>query len=119
MRKQHTSMTDITRRFQKVFRCGYCDLQHVFRNAGPMYYNSGEYGWNCDIYVDFEFDIAVTTGYRNTRGIRIPNEIIEKYEANALKILESIWVRDINDELIDNRKAFYRELNDYYTKGHH
>lgn len=108
--KTKTSMVNITKIYKNVFRCGYCDLQRIFRGVEPAYYNSGTYGWNCDIYVDLEHDVAITTGYRNMRGRRIPRELIEKYEAQAEEILKSLWSEDVTARLEVNRKAFIKEL---------
>lgn len=84
MRKTHISMTKIPARH--VFRCGYCDLQHILEHDSYQFYNAGVYGWNCDIFVDFARDVAITTGYRNTRGQRIPEELVRKYEGLKPKI---------------------------------
>ena len=97
--------------FKKVFRCGYCELQNILRRYDPTYYNAGVYGWNNDIYVDYTHNIAITTGYRNMRGDRIPSDIIKKYEANAKKILDKAFTEDISEELTANREAFFEELN--------
>lgn len=82
MRKAKTSM-NYTKNFRRVFRCGYCDLQNIFRGIEPQFYNAGVYGWNCDLYVDYSTDTVITTGYRNMRGERIPSALIEKYNERA------------------------------------
>lgn len=78
----------------------------------PTYYNSGIYGWNCDIYCDYKRDIAITTGYRNMTGKRIPSELIEKYTAEAKKILENMWAKPYDEyaEIAENREKFLNEL---------
>ncbi len=87
MKKIKTSMKEIRNGWSKVFRAGYCDLQNIFRNREPQFYNSGVYGWNCDVYCDYKRDIAITTGYRNMAGIRIPDELIRAYDSRAKEIL--------------------------------
>ena len=72
--------------FKRVFRCGYCELQDVFYGIDPQFYNSGVYGWNCDIYADYSKGLAITTGYRNMRGDRIPPELLNKYTEQAKEI---------------------------------
>ncbi len=114
MKKQHTSIKDIRNYWGKVFRCGYCDLQYIMRGTEPQYYNSGVYGWNCDIYCDYGRDIAITTGYRNMAGMRIPSEIIKKYSKIAQEICSQFWGADYEkklDELEQNRQAFFAELD--------
>ena len=103
----------VTNNYRKVFRCGYCDLQHVFHGVEPNFYNSGVYGWNCDMYVDYEHDMIITTGYRNMRGERIPSDIISKYEKKAIAILNNYSITDYEKKqkaLEKNRTKFFEEL---------
>ena len=112
--KIETSIKRIRQLYSKKFYCGYCDLQYIMRGEEPTYYNAGVYGWNCDIYCDFKRDIAITTGYRNMTGKRIPDELIEKYTAEAKKILENMWNKPYDEymaELAENREKFFEELN--------
>lgn len=69
-----------------VYRCSYCDLQNLFKLIEPKYYNTGVYGWNCDIYCFG--DIAITTGYRNLKGKRIPDNLIKEYNELAKLLFE-------------------------------
>lgn len=115
MSKQHTTIKNIRNYWDKVFYCGYCDLQYIFRYEEPTYYNSGVYGWNCDIYCDYKRDIAITTGYRNMTGKRIPDELIEKYTDTAKKIIDDNQWKTSFDELKkaldENREKFLDELD--------
>lgn len=114
MKKQHTSMKDIRYHWNKVFRCGYCDLQYIMRGTEPQFYNSGVYGWNCDIYCDYARDIAITTGYRNMAGQRIPDELIIKYSEIAKEICENQWSEPYEatrEKLEQNRQNFLAELD--------
>lgn len=113
MSKIKSSMK-ITNHFKKVWRCGYCDLSNVFRYFDPVYYNCGVYGWNCDLYIDYEHDQIITTGYRNMRGARIPSELIHKYEEIAKDIIKNMSWGDfekLTAALSENRKNFFNELN--------
>lgn len=85
--KIKTSMK-ICHRFSNIYRAGYGDLQRIFVTPeyDATYYNCGVYGWNCDLYIDWAHDAIITTGYRNTRGERIPSELIAKYDKKAQKI---------------------------------
>lgn len=101
-----------TNNFNKVFRCGYCDLQHLFNGFSRVGFNSGVYGWNCDIYADFTTDICITTGYRNMRGYRIPDDIIKTYDAAAVNILKSRDNWDVISGRLENlRRDFFGELS--------
>lgn len=112
--KTKTTIKFIKNNYNKVFYCGYSDLYYIFRYEEPQYYNAGVYGWNCDIYCDYKRDIAITTGYRNMTGKRIPDELIKKYSEKAKTILENTFVTsydDIKNALDENREAFLNELN--------
>lgn len=114
MTKIKTDMKRINNGFRKVFRCGYCDLQFIFKYEEPQYYNCGAYGWNCDIYVDYKRDIAITTGYRNMRGQSIPHELIEKYSEIAKEIEKAPFSKGydkVKAELDENREKFFDELD--------
>ena len=117
MSKTHISIKKIRNYWSKKFYCGYCDLQDIMKYKEPTYYNAGVYGWNCDIYTDAMTDIAITTGYRNMTGKRIPNELIKKYSDNAKEIWESMAhtipfpYEAIKDALDQNRRNFFDELN--------
>lgn len=56
----------------------HCALQDVFVYSNPTCYNSGVYGWNCDIYI--HGGIAILTGYRNMRGTLIPQSVIDSFK---------------------------------------
>ena len=114
MSKIHTSMK-YCNNFRFVFRCGYCDLQTLFGSSysGTVLYNSGVYGWNCDLYPNYEYDVIVTTGYRNMRGRRIPDEIINKYEEAAKTIRANCFNCDYNEtaeKMEALRREFFKEL---------
>ncbi len=113
MSKIKTSMK-ITKRFNNVFRCGYCDLQDIYKWDNPTYYNAGIYGWNCDLYVDVKTDTIITTGYRNTRGRTIPRAIIEKYSEKAKEIyncypFNATW-EEVYEKLDNNIDEFIAEV---------
>lgn len=70
-----------------LFKCGYCDLQHLLHFTSPIAYASGVYGWNYDVYkID---DIYITTGYRSMVGQSIDYEVTRKYEEQAREILNT------------------------------
>lgn len=111
--KEKTTMKAIRNNWSKVFYAGYCDLQYIFKSVEPRYYNCGVYGWNCDVYVDYKNDIAITTGYRNMTGRRIPDELIEEYSEIAKEISSNIFCKpyeEIKNALDENRENFLDEL---------
>ena len=97
--KTFTTIKAIKDRYDgNIYRCGYCDLQKIFNGVEPDHYNSGVYGWNCDIYIIG--NIAITTGYSNTCGKKIPHEIIRKYNDMI----------NNGDDLNECRYSFIREI---------
>lgn len=120
MSKIKTSMKYIKALYPVVFRCGYCDLQYIYRYDDPTYYNCGVYGWNCDIYVNFKYNAAITTGYRNMRGVRIPDEIINKYTEIAKNILANTFKKPYDEicaDLETNKENFWAALMEWYTRS--
>ena len=113
MSKIKTSMK-ITKSFSNVFCCSYCDLQDIFKWNEPTYYNAGVYGWNCDLYVDWKTDTIITTGYRNTKGERIPYAIIEKYSEKAKAIYNlypfNATMEEVREKLNNNIDEFIAEV---------
>lgn len=77
-----TSMK-VTEKFNHVLQASYCKLQTIYRLQTPNFYNEGVYGWNCDLYIDQINDAIITTGYRNLRGAKIPDNLIKEYSARA------------------------------------
>ena len=115
--KKETTIKFIKNYFNKTFQTGYCALQEIFRTVEPEFYNSGVYGWNCDIYTDDTKNIAITTGYRNLTGLRIPNEIIDKYSKIAKSILDNRFMKkydEILKALEENRNSFFTEIEKLY-----
>lgn len=122
MSKIKTSMKYINALYPVVFRCGYGDLQFICNGVDPVYYNCGVYGWNCDIYVNFKYDAAITTGYRNMRGVRIPDEIIRKYSEIAENIYHTYPVNEssresLREALSKNREEFWDALMAWYRES--
>lgn len=112
--KIKTTMKAITNNYNKVYSCGYCDLQHIYRYTEPCFYNAGLYGWNCDIYTEYTYksgSIAITTGYRNMKGARIPSDLIKKYSEKAKEIYtRRASFEEIQTALTENKNAFIAEL---------
>lgn len=80
-------MTTLKKMYPCMVSAGYCDLQHILKWYTPAYYNAGVYGWNCDIYTIYNYDrhesLAISSGYRNTRGPMISREIIKEFNTRA------------------------------------
>lgn len=86
--KIKTTRAQIKKCFLKVFCCGYCELSDIVTKS-PMFYNSGLYGWNYDVYVFG--NIAVTTGYRGMFGKRIDFEFLQSLQKEAKENQKIMW----------------------------
>lgn len=117
MSKIKTSMKYIKALYPVVFCCGYGDLQYICIGEDPVYYNCGVYGWNCDIYVNFKYNAAITTGYRNMRGVRIPSEILCKYSKIAENIYHNYVWGESSEALSKNREEFWDALMTWYRES--
>ena len=85
------------------------------KGTDAAYYNAGLYGWNCDIYIDYMHDTAITTGYRNMRGERIPDEVIEEFTERAKKVYEGYNWKSYNEyeeQMHQIRTDFYNRLSE-------
>lgn len=93
----------------KCYKCGANDLYYIFYGIDAPFYNSGQCGWNCDIWLFH--NIAIQSGYRNMVGVHIPVNIIDKYTQNAKAIMDSTlkWC-DCEKLLLDNAVKFVEEL---------
>ena len=111
--KSKISMKEVSKNWKYVFSAGYCELFYIMDNVEPDAYNSGIYGWNCDIYFNYMHDIAISTGYRNMRGKMIPHELIEKYSSIAKEIVSKPFAtpyEETKKALDANRENFFAEL---------
>lgn len=112
--KSKTAM-NICKQFRHIYRTGYCDLQYICPSSmiEPQFYNCGTYGWNCDLYCDYGNDTIITTGYRNTRGVPIPQELIDKYSVLASEIGKQKYnsYDEMQSAYYANFEKFIQELN--------
>lgn len=111
--KTEISMCKIKQNYVKCYYAGYGDLHYIMSQCTPRFYNYGVYGWNCDIYINDYFDIAISTGYRNMIGKRIPDEIIKEYTEKAKECINSTilnYMQKLN-QLNTIRHEFFETLN--------
>lgn len=91
MKKTKTTRKEIRQIYDRVYQTGYCNLQHIFAYESAVFYNSGVYGWNFDVFTEYTAGgdiVAFTTGYRNMTGERIPSELLKRYDEAAREILK-------------------------------
>lgn len=102
--KTKTTRKAIVNKCKNVRGTGYCALQHLLANHEPVYYTSGVYGWNFDVYE--VYGLTICTGYRNMPGKDLRQ--VDEYEKAARAIFEdySKPYEDRCTELEDLLKAF-------------
>lgn len=108
--KFKTTKKAINQNFNRVICIGYCDAQYLLQGKNPIAYNSGVYGWNCDIY-DVN-GVAIATGYRPWGNINPDYKTIKKYEDEARKIACNSWgsYQNMIDQLDQLLNQFIEEV---------
>ena len=72
-------------REEQAITVPYCDMNWLLTYEEPIYYTSGVYGWNSDVYnID---GIIISTGYRPAGTRRIAYDTIRAYEKMAQDIV--------------------------------
>ena len=74
------------KKYAHVFSARYCTLSCFLTYETPIAYTCGIFGWNADVY---QFDeLVIITGYRPF-GMKIPDEIRDRYEFMAKSIINN------------------------------
>jgi len=114
--KIELAMTTLKKIYGNVFCTGYCDLQKIMQHYEPSFYNAGVYGWNNDTYVIYADgqSVAISTGYRNTRGPFIHREELEPFNA-AADAIEAKYKGQFSEEAYDQKRNEYAALRESFT----
>mgnify|MGYP006928560022 CR=1 FL=1 len=80
--KIKTTRKHILETCDHIRSAGYCTLQNLLREKEPVYYTSGQCGWNFDVYQ--VNGLTICTGYRSMPGKRLTNT--KEYDDKALEI---------------------------------
>lgn len=81
-----------------IISVGYCNMQFLLNYQNPHNYNAGVYGWDCDNYYFYNYDLVISTGYRPIKGdLKIDNKVVSEYEEKARNIIN-------NNDLDYNKK---------------
>lgn len=86
MSKIKTNKKQINEGFKNKICCGYCDLQYLLYYKEADFYNSGVYGWNCDIY-KIDNNTVIVTGYRPYGNIR-NYKLVREFDQKAKNIVK-------------------------------
>lgn len=70
--------------FTNIISVPYCDLEDLLRYETPLWYTSGLYGWNADVYL-IDIDTIIVTGYRPFGNINPTHALIDVFNCTAQK----------------------------------
>lgn len=70
--------------FTNIICVPYCALQDLLKYDAPLFFTSGIYGWNADVYM-IDFDTCIVTGYRPFGNIRPNYALTDVFNRTALK----------------------------------
>lgn len=110
-------MMQWTRDGFKCYVIPYCGAQYLFNDSGRDFYNSGVYGWNCDVFLFYSERVVIATGYRTPACyIDAPSELVREYNGRAERITAEVhdWkpqraaIEALRDEFISKLKEVTR-----------
>lgn len=87
--KFKVSKKEIKGEYHKIISLRYCQANYMIYHLNPFAYSSGINGWSCDYY-DID-GILISTGYGpvKSKNATASNDLIEKYDKKASKVLSS------------------------------
>lgn len=84
MLKMNVTRKYLRNNFTNIISVPYCALQDLVRYESPLWYTSGIYGWNADVYI-IDIDTIIVTGYRPFGNIHPAHALIDKFNRAAQK----------------------------------
>lgn len=84
MLKMNVTRKYLRNNFTNIISVPYCDLQDLLRYETPLWYTSGIYGWNADVYL-IDIDTIIVTGYRPFGNINPTHALIDVFNRTAQK----------------------------------
>lgn len=109
---EHITRNDAKRMFRVIFQVGGSKLQRTLKPFEPVGFNEGMYGRNWDAY-DIGDGFGILMGNRNTVGIEIPRELVEKMEEQASQNLHN---SNTGDEAAEKNQQLLNYLKQKYNK---
>lgn len=84
MLKMNVTCKYLRNNFTNIISVPYCDLQDLLRYETPLWYTSGIYGWNADVYL-VDIDTCIVTGYRPFGNVHPSHELTGTFNRAAQK----------------------------------
>lgn len=85
MLKMNVTRKYLCNNFTNIISVPYCDLQDLLRYESPLWYTSGLYGWNADVYL-IDIDTIIVTGYRPFGNVHPSHELTDIFNSAAQKV---------------------------------
>lgn len=84
MLKMNVTRKYLRNNFTNIISVPYCALQDLLRYESPLWYTSGIYGWNADVYL-VDIDTCIVTGYRPFGNVQPSHELTGGFNRTAQK----------------------------------
>ena len=84
MAKTNVTQKFVRGSFTNIICVPYFGLQDLLRYESPLWFTSGIYGWNADVYM-IDFDTSIVTGYRPFGNIYPTYSLINAFNRTARK----------------------------------
>ena len=92
MTKVNVTQKFVRSSFTNIISVPYCALQDLLRYESPIWFTSGIYGWNADVYI-IDYNTGIVTGYRPFGNIRPTYALTDVFNRTAQKTdtAEQCW----------------------------
>lgn len=84
MSKINVTRKLVCNNFHNIISVPYCAAQDLLKYESPVWFTSGIYGWNADVYM-IDFDTCIVTGYRPFGNIRPAYALIDVFNRTSQK----------------------------------
>lgn len=84
MLKMKVTRKYLCNNFTNIISAPYCALQDLLKHETPLWYTSGIYGWNADVYF-VDIDTCIVTGYRPFGNVHPSHELTDTFNRAAQK----------------------------------
>lgn len=88
MEKIKTTKKYIKANYNYILNTSYGNADYLLTGIEPRYYNAGIYGWNWNGY-ELTENLCIITGYRNTLGQDVDQEVLKYYENQAKQTFQN------------------------------
>ena len=99
MRKINVTRKYVCSSFTNIICVPYCGLQDLLRYESPIWFTSGLYGWNADVYI-IDYNTCIVTGYRPFGNISPSYALTDTFNRAAQKTDTTEKCRELLNEFV-------------------